>query len=302
MFVVMLSTLVLRAARIAKAGPRAWLRAFDSGDFIWCHAVLALITAVGMYRFFPHYFVQVFPFAVLVAATELRASLERTGLLVFSAAFGTFLAAARTVGLEKPDGRVTYDKVQLRAAKYVEATTKPTDSIVVWGFSPALYPLSHRKPAGRYVFSTYVTGYVPWFGLPIERELARAVPGSMDAFLDDLEREKPSIVIDAGSVMILRPILVYPKMTRWLAANYCFEIRFGGFDIYRRREENGPSCKVEEFPEPHAPIDWMGTLMDDTLPDLPPTAPRRRALEGTDGRSARWFREAPPPMHDNLPD
>jgi hypothetical protein len=115
------------------------------------------------------------------------------------------------------------------------------------------------------VFSTYVTGFVPWFWEKLDVERARIVPGSVEALLDDLEREKPAMVIDAGSVMIARPMRLYPKPSAWLHANYCFEMRIGAIDVYRRKVPD-VACAVPFFPRVHGTVDYRGGAMDVAIP------------------------------------
>ncbi len=109
-------------------------------------------------------------------------------------AFGAFVIFAAAIGTdfaERADGEVSHDRTLKTMARVIDATTKPDDRIFVWGFSSWLYGYAHRKPAGRYVFETYVTGFVPWYWEKLEYERSRIVPGSQEALLSDLfERAK----------------------------------------------------------------------------------------------------------------
>ena len=135
------------------------------------------------------------------------------------------------------------------------------------GFSPWLYQYSHRRPAGRYVFETYVTGLVPWFWEKLGVERARIVPGSVDALLGDLDREKPAVVVDAGTIMLARPMRMYPRFSEWLHASYCFELRVGAFDVYKRKPE-GTECEFPYYPRPFGAIDWNGRGLPLPMPKL----------------------------------
>ena len=149
---------------------------------------------------------------------------------------------------EKVDGRVAHDRTVDDVSKVITATTAPRDRIFVWGFSPWVYQYSHRRPAGRFVFETYVTGFVPWFWEKLSVERARVVPGSVEVLLGDLDREKPTVVVDAGSIMPGKAHAgVRPLLAAWLRANYCFDVRIGAFDVYRRKAPGIADCVYPWF-------------------------------------------------------
>ncbi|MEO7110783.1 MAG: hypothetical protein ABI183_10120, partial [Polyangiaceae bacterium] len=100
----------------------------------------------------------------------------------------------------------------------------------------------------------------PWFWEKLSIEKARIVPGSTEALLDDLDREKPVIVVDAGAVMMGRPMRSYEKPNAWLHANYCFDLRLGAMDVYRRKTDGKP-CAVPFFPRVHEVVDYRGAIV-----------------------------------------
>jgi 4-amino-4-deoxy-L-arabinose transferase-like glycosyltransferase len=280
-----------RRVRAARKQPQlteklwALVRGYGPREYLAFHLALALFSATVMYRFFPHYYLQAAPFMSLCAAGVItRATTGRgdRGWTVRAATttFMAFVLFASALGCdfgEKVDGRVTHDRSVIDVAKLITATTKPDDKIFVWGFSPWIYGYSHRRPAGRYVFETYVTGFVPWFWEKLSIERARIVPGSTEALLDDLDHEKPAIVVDSGDVMMGRPMRMFDKPNAWLHASYCFEMRIGAMDIYRRKVD-GRDCTVPFFPRPHEVVDYRGaslpipvprTVDYDTSPPLP---------------------------------
>lgn len=276
------------------------LRGFGGQSYLHLHTAIGVIAAAGMFRFFPHYFLQPFPFLVLsfaAVATRLLTARRTRWLVPLFAALGAMLLFFATLGTvfgERVDGRVAHDKTSIIVGKYIQATTKPEDRVFVWGFSPMIYGYSHRRPAGRYVFSTYVTGFVPWFWDSLEKEASRAVPGSMDALLADLDREAPPVVVDAGSVMLARPMRTYEPTNAWLHKNYCFEVRIGGFDIYRRKEAPTSRCAFEAFPFPYQVITWHGAGMPIPLPLTKDNATSVR-LPRAAYEKAVWFPQQPKP-------
>lgn len=265
-----------RLSAALRGGRHGWVwtlfRGHGAEHYVAWHLALAVVASSAMYRFFPHYYVQALPFLAVAMAKALLTPFRRRrtawGARTMAVAFAAFVVFAATFGTifgEKVDGRVSHDRTFQDAAKYIEATTNRDDRLFVWGFSPWLYPYSHRRPAGRFVFSTYVTGFVPWYWEKLNVESARIVPGSVEALLADLDREKPAIVVDAGSVMMARPMRMFEKPTAWLYRHYCFEVRFGALDLYRRKVDSA-DCAYPHFPRPAGVVDWMGRGMGIPLP------------------------------------
>lgn len=276
------------------------IRGFGLKAYLIANLTVAVASASALYRFFPHYFVQSLPFLSLTVGALLAPLASRK---LYAKAFSrlavgahvTLIGAAAlgTVFGERVDGRVTHDRTPQLCGKLIASTTRPDDRIFVWGFSPWIYQYAHRKPAGRFVFETYVTGFVPWFWDRLELEKSRIVPGSVEALLDDLEREKPEIVVDAGSVMMSRPMRGYEKPGRWLNEKYCFEYRIAAFDLYRRRPE-GKACPQPFVPLPYEAVNWNGTPMGIPLPLSFDRSHEKRLPYGNFMKPI-WFSEGPPP-------
>jgi 4-amino-4-deoxy-L-arabinose transferase-like glycosyltransferase len=290
----------VRASRAARSG-WALVRAFGPRHYVGLHLVVALVSATSMYRFFPHYYIQASPFLALAFAASVdrffRAPRTAWQARVVGGSFMFFTMFASALGCvfgEKVDGRVSHDRTVQDMGKLIAATTAPEDRIFVWGFSSWLYQYAHRRPAGRYVFETYVTGFVPWFWDKLELERARIVPGSVEALLADLDREQPKVVVDAGSVMMARPMRMYEKPNAWLHAHYCFEVRIGALDLYRRKASDADACP-NPFPRAHETIDWDGRAMTIPIPrtldfDESPQLPRGNPVKPI------WFPERPEPV------
>lgn len=305
-FVAIVAVLLYAGGRFVARRARGAIRArsfdvlfrgFGGRQYVAAHALTAILGASTQYRFFPHYYLPALPFlALAVAAFVARLRLPNRSVLPLASAvvvLTTVISSAFTAYVfEKIDGEVTHGPIVKRVSKYVETTTAPESSIFVWGFSPWLYEYSHRKPAGRYVFETYVTGFVPWFFDALRYEKDRAVPGSLELLLGDLDREAPEVVVDAGSVLLARPMRAYPLAAEWLHRHYCFEVRVGAYDVYRRK--GAGECKVTAFPKARPPADYWNAPMAVAMPALVDDATSRLLCPNNDD-DAVWFAEAPPP-------
>lgn len=277
------------------------LRGFGLRAYLVLNLALAVASASALYRFFPHYFVQSLPFLALSAGALLSPLFSRQRyarafrhLTVGALVMLLLCATLGTVFGERVDGRVTHDRTPQLCGQVISATTKPEDRIFVWGFSPWIYQYAHRKPAGRFVFETYVTGFVPWFWDRLDLEKARIVPGSVEALLDDLDREKPAIVVDAGSVMMARPMRTYEKPGKWLVENYCFEMRIAAFDLYRRKAQKGDACPQPYLPLAYEAVNWNGTPMGIPVPRSYDRTNERHLPYGNFMKPI-WFSEGPRP-------
>ncbi len=284
--------------RVRAGGVRALLRGFGVRQYLALHLALAVLSASALQRFFPHYFLPATAFLSLMVAVcvaeivppSLSVTL-RTPMALVGGIFLVYCGAVAGYGNEKIDGRVEEARTVKQVAGYVRAATTPQDRIFVWGFSPWLYGYSGRKPAGRFLFETYVTGFVPWTWGDLPIEPTRVVPGSMEQLMGDLEREDPKIVVDAGQVMFARSMRAYEAPARFLHERYCFALRISAYDVYLRKE--GGACPSPEFPALHRTFDYNDQDLDAESPAALDAA-GAPPLEGD--RHKPLFFGAPPPF------
>ena len=87
---------------------------------------------------------------------------------------------------------------------------------------------------------------VPWFEwISREEEDKLAVPGARALLIQELEDERPPLIIDVPTSMDGRSMRRYPSLASHLEANYCFAITIFGHngrvaDIYHRRTDARP--------------------------------------------------------------
>jgi hypothetical protein len=231
--------------------------------FTLMHFFGAVAGACFPFRFFGHYFLEVYPFIGLIAGYAMTEPVDGgeghlssvMGELVVVAGATAVLALAAS-SLERnilwrrgPQmwDRWYQDPQSSPLVRYIQATTTPSDTIFVWGFRSELHLSARRYPASRFVYSIYPSGFVPWFrDATREEEARRVVPGSQELLLTELEDSKPELVIDSGGTLYDRYMRDLPVFRRYLDKHYCAMGLVDGEPVYRRR-------RMGDCPPPDAP-------------------------------------------------
>jgi len=217
---------------------------------VWLAASTAA-TLLGS-RMYGHYFIQILPPLVLLAAlcagrfhlalSEFRArawrcaSLALTVIpgLVFTGMAISFEATTDTWGEMRPDFRP--------ATEYIKNNTRPQDRIFVWGWFTPIYVYSGRAPSTRFVFTTMHTGYRRGND-PNERDRADIswlyVPEAWPMLEKDLTLHPPELIVDTSPGNYhdfgRYPLKNYPILRGFVERNCRLERRIAGTDIYRCR-------------------------------------------------------------------
>ena len=153
-------------------------------------------------RFFPHYFLQLFPPLVLLASNAAVALWDRTARWPWTRA--TVAAAVSSVLLVWPAVHWTragqdVERVSTphavpsarRLAAYIRQETAPDARILVWGYGSAIYFLSERRPATRFPYVTYLVGAVeatPSWWNPFQPSEPLQIPRAWDSLSEDLAK------------------------------------------------------------------------------------------------------------------
>ncbi|MCC6215432.1 MAG: glycosyltransferase family 39 protein [Polyangiaceae bacterium] len=117
------------------------------------------------------------------------------------------------------------------AARAVAELTQADDSVFVWGFEPAIYWLSARRPASRFVYD--VPQRVSWARERSRRDL-----------LGELERDPPRVIVvqrgdqfwwvTGDQLDSAQALETFPELEARLAADYELKRRVGDFDLHVR--------------------------------------------------------------------
>jgi 4-amino-4-deoxy-L-arabinose transferase-like glycosyltransferase len=227
---------------------RSLPKAYDSAGFaitVGLGAAASLVGARSAMRDFPHYLVQVLPWIGLLIGLLFEASVERWRTLGHNwfAAIGALLLLPLAVLTEvlweshAPTYRAYVGKQSPPAVcQVIKNQSKPDDRIFVWGFWGLVHVACERKPASRYVLSTFPSGFVPWFANASRAvDDLLAVPRSREILIADLEKSRTALIVEAPSTLGNRSIRSYEPLARYLNEHYVWIAKADGADVYKRK-------------------------------------------------------------------
>jgi 4-amino-4-deoxy-L-arabinose transferase-like glycosyltransferase len=221
--------------------PSAWkarrLPAFDGGRdtdlWLWLLSA-ALSVAVGL-RFFGHYYLQMIPPLALLAAGALSRSSELLAkrAVAFTLVIGVLFSAAGYFirpGVPEPN----YESV----ARYLATTTNPDDAIYVWGSVPEIYWASERRPATRFLTSSFLTGNYPGRP-PDDANTGSDTDNAWEDFYEDFKAHPPKYFVDTSPAKVrgaqYYPISEFPRLAHIVDTEYKYVVTIDGIDVYARK-------------------------------------------------------------------
>jgi hypothetical protein len=248
----------LVAAGIARPFARArrgtWLSQADQHGFVLTVALCSgatLAVSNGTLRDFWHYYVQVVPWFGLLFGLMLEQLANVPPLFRwrrFAVEIAVLFPAMYLLWQLWPNRVKDYASgpSTSQICTYVDQHTKPTDAIYFWGFCPDLYIYCKRRAGSRYVYSTFQSGYVPYFDHATrEQDKKRVVPGAPELFLKDLDASQTKLIIDIPFTLGGRSILEYPEYKAYLDEKYCAPTPYDRTTVWHRRDVLG-GCPVPE--------------------------------------------------------
>ena len=204
-------------------------------QFIAWGALSLAGVALG-WRFFPRYYFQLLPFAVVTASRGMtllgrRWWLAAVLLMLPLARFGpryVLLAANSDPGWSD----LAMDNESRAAADVLNRLRHPGDTLFVWGYRPDLFAYTGMRAASRYLDCQAMTG------VPADRHLTQSEPvlsaESTAAARRELAASRPDFIVDGLSEYNPRLSLRgYPELREWLGG-YREVTRVRGILIYRR--------------------------------------------------------------------
>ena len=203
-------------------------------------AVSAIGAAAGA-RFYPHYYVQLIPPLVLLAAPYYAQLWSQTiqppyWLLRPKVTYPWLVLTVIALSIAHWIGLASH-YAPSEAGRYLLAHSDPADRIFVWGQSPEIYLDAHRRPACRYITTFPLTGYV--FGGPIPGfdTRSRIMPGAWTILEQDFATHPPTYIVDVqpDPKSAYYPVKDFPILAKLLAERYQPVAQTAEGVIYRMR-------------------------------------------------------------------
>ena len=201
-------------------------------------AALSLAGVTLGWRFFPRYYMQLLPVAVIAAARGFTMLNRRCAaavailLLIPAARFGPryfLLARDLAAGRESDWADTAMDRDSRAASALALKLASPGATLFVWGFRPDVYVYTRLPAASLFLDSQALTG------VPADRHLTQSKPVETESARrnrEQLARLRPTLVLDGLS--LYNPGLAigrYPELRTWLA-NYREAGRTGQTVVY----------------------------------------------------------------------
>jgi hypothetical protein len=224
-------------------------------------AIIATLVLVSIppifvgFRFYPHYFIQLyFPLAIAAAPAlcELFENNKARWVIIYSV---TILIATTVVNAHLYYGNNNVYRERDPVYKGVAQTLKQDPcsekgTIFVWGYAPAFYYYAGLeaglKPASRFVVmgQARLTGYVSGNLGSLNQSSQEGVPQHWDWLMSDLKRKNATFILDTAPAAIYRwnhyPLSNFPRLKSYVDQDFEQIAIVEGVSIYRRR-----GCEIQ---------------------------------------------------------
>jgi hypothetical protein len=205
----------------------------DTDLWLWTLSA-AVSVAVGL-RFFGHYYIQLIPPLALLAAGALSRGSRvwaRRGV-AFALVVGFVFSAAGYFfhpGVQEPN----YESV----SRYLATTTNPDDPIYVWGSVPEIYWASERRPATRFLTSSFLTGNYPGRP-PADANTGDDTKAAWEDFYADFTAHPPKYFVDTSPAKVrgsqYYPISDFPRLEHIVDTQYRYVVTIDDIVVYKRK-------------------------------------------------------------------
>jgi hypothetical protein len=258
-----LASTLLSATRLRDV-PRVW----DAHRFeatVAAQAMLSLASANSTLRFWGHYYVQAAPWFGLLLGLLLErvvvgpvpdVARRRDIVRAWTALLPTLLVVFATSRfVDHFRSTLRRQEPNMLVCAPVDFYSKPDDTLFIWGFASEYYTLCKRQPASRYVYTTFLAGFVPWFenATPAD-ETARIPAGAQTTLITDLEGAKVPVIVDLGAETLFgRTMSRQPALATYLQEHYCPAPGWEDLTVYARRRPDGACPPARRLPNGQLP-------------------------------------------------
>ena len=227
---------VLHLALVAATGLAARSTLRSESD-LWLWFLTGGAATVAGFRFYGHYWLQLLPPMVLLAAPILSRTAgmwRRTAMVTMALASVAALLLLSFPAVTRVRHSTTVLSQRLRAC------TTDTDRVFLWGSFPELLLAVDRPIAGTLVHSDFVTGRSGGRTAGTDA----VAPGAAERMMTDLTNDPPALLIDTSGVPDLGytafPMSTLPALGTFATSRYTAERSPDGFVFWWRNDH--PSC------------------------------------------------------------
>jgi 4-amino-4-deoxy-L-arabinose transferase-like glycosyltransferase len=217
--------LVIGAIMACRDKAQIWVgRTPERTALVGLLAASAIGAAAGG-RFYPHYYVQLIPPLVLLAAPYYARLWSRSmrpphWLLRPTVTYAWLALTVIALSIEHWMG-LAPQRAPSQTGRYLFTHSAPGDRIFVWGQSAKTYLDAHRRPASRYITTFPLTGKIFGGSLPDVDTRNRIVPGSWENLQQEFAKHPPAYIIDLYSESgALYPVQQFPILAKLLAEHF----------------------------------------------------------------------------------
>lgn len=211
-----------------------WRAAGRDDRDVWIWLLTGGVAVGAGLRFFGHYWLQVLPAAVVLAAPVAAGLAGRWRRWAMA---GVVVPGVLTFALLFVPGSFHHRPDPGPLATTVDSLTEPGDRVLVWGSYPELLVAADRLPGGDLVHMDFVSGRSGGREDPAET-LPEATPGALGIVLRSIAADPPALVLDTSTARDLGyenyPLSVVPALQAIVARQYTRVGEVDGVTIYRR--------------------------------------------------------------------
>jgi hypothetical protein len=198
---------------------------------LWLWTLGGMAATAAGFRFYGHYWLQLVPPLVLLAAPAVAAWTQQWRRV--SATLVVLASAVMFASLFVPSWfRHRHDPAVLAAA--IRSCTTDDDRMFVWGSFPDLLYVADRPAAGGLVHSDFITGRSGGRTSGTDA----ATPGAQQKMMENLRAAPPALLVDTSGVSDLGytsfPMLDNSELAQFATAGYTAQAGPNGFVVWWR--------------------------------------------------------------------
>jgi 4-amino-4-deoxy-L-arabinose transferase-like glycosyltransferase len=195
------------------------------------------IGAVASGRFFPHYYIALFPPLVVLASPAVDRLLSGAGSTIrrpLRVAVAAWLIGAVVVATALQWRRGVAESGPSAAGEYLRQHAPAGTRTFVWGRQPEIYLDGRVRPASRYIDTFALTGRFFGPALPGVDTSAHVRPRAWADLQSDFAAHPPAFIVDTQiAARDSYPVAEFPVLDRIIHRDYELAARVAGARIYR---------------------------------------------------------------------